>query len=122
MFEKAVRMKLRWNHRGMLSVEDLWDLPLRDLDAIFKNLTREAKASAEESLLVEATQEDAVLRLKIDIVRHIVAVKVAEREVAKNAAEVAARKQKLLGLLERKQDAALEELSAEELQKMLADL
>lgn len=119
MFEKAVRMKLRWPHNGQVNAEDLWDLPLAKLDGIYKALAREARARTEESLLDAHTEEDEVLALKIAVVKHVVSVRVAEREAAMARAENAARKQKLLAVLERKQTAALDDLPVDELQAMI---
>lgn len=122
MFEKAVRMKLRFPFRGQCSVEDLWDLSVRDLDNLYKGLNRQAKASQEESLLDERSQEDEVLTLQIGIVKHVVAVKLQEQQAHENAALNAARKQKLLAILEEKQDAALREMDAEKLQELINSL
>ena len=41
-FETASRVKSRFNHTGLISVEDLWDIPLEDVDEIFKQLNKEA--------------------------------------------------------------------------------
>jgi hypothetical protein len=119
MFEKACRMRLRWQHRGWVNAEDLWDLSVEALDTIYKQLAREAKASEEESLLVTRSDEDEVLALQIEIVKYVVKVKLEAKEAAKNAAANAAKKQKLLTVLQRKQDAALEEKDVEELQAMI---
>jgi len=61
MFEKAARLKLRFNFKGILSVEDLWDLSLESLDLIYKNLSAEAKKSKEVSLLEIKTKEGVLL-------------------------------------------------------------
>lgn len=122
MFEQAVRGKYRWSYKGSLSVEDLWDLSLRQLDEIFKALSREVRAASEESLLDTESAEDKVLRDKIAIVRYIVGVKLAEREAARSAAANKEQKEKLLGILSEKQDAQLRDLSPEELQQMIANL
>lgn len=122
MFEKASRLKLRFEHKGLLSVEDLWDLSVQDLDAVFKVLNARAKAQAEESLLDVQSAEDAVLALKLDIVKHVVKVKLAEKEARKSALANRAKKQKLLEILEQKQDAALLDLSPEKLQELIAEL
>lgn len=121
MFEKAVRLKIRWPFRGQCSVEDLWDLPAEYLDAIYKGLSRQAKAQAEESLLDTKSEANEVLDLQIAIVKHIVTVKLAEAEARKNATLNAARKQHLLSLVADKQDDALRELSVEDLQKLIAE-
>ena len=50
MFEKASRMKLRFNtQRGVLSVEDLWDLPLIQLDNIAIALNKKLQESKTEA-------------------------------------------------------------------------
>ena len=48
LFETATRNKMRFPFRGMISVEDLWDLKLQDLDSVFKLLNKEKKQSDEE--------------------------------------------------------------------------
>lgn len=41
IFEAATRYKYRFPFKGMISVEDLWDLKLQDLDSVFKLLNKE---------------------------------------------------------------------------------
>jgi len=122
MFEQAVRGKYRWSYKGSLSVEDLWDLSLRQLDEIFKALSREVRAASEESLLDTETEEDKVLRNKIAIVRRVVSVKLAEQDAARAAVANREQKEKLLGILAEKQDEHLRGLTTEELQAMIANL
>src|SRR5574343_149516 len=113
MFEKAVRMKLRWNYKGVCTVEDLWDLPLKSLDSIFKELNAKHKTQKEESLLSNKSSEDKTLELQIAIVRHIVEVKLAEKEAREQRAEKAEKKQRLLEIIAKKQDEELENKSVE---------
>lgn len=122
MFEKASRLKIRFNCKGFCSVEDLWDLPLRSLDSIFKQLNAEFKTQKEESLLDRKSQEDEILELKISLVRHVVEVRLQEQKAREDAATKAERKQKLLGIIAEKQDADLRGMSVEELTRLVDEL
>ena len=75
LFETATRNKMRFPFRGMISVEDLWDLSLTNLDSVFKTLNAEAKKSEEESLLETKSKENEELSNKIEIVKYIVNTK-----------------------------------------------
>jgi len=119
MFETAVRNKYRFPFRGQVSVEDLWDLSLTNLDSVFKTLNAQKKQESEESLLSERSAADTELETKIAIVRHIVAVKLAERDAAKSAKEKRERDQRIMEIIAAKQDEALQGKSIEELQAML---
>jgi len=121
LFESATRNKIRFGYRGVISTEDLWDLDVEELDGIYKNLMAEKKDSETESLLSEK-KTDSILENKIEIVKYIFGVKVEEAKAAELRAENAAKKQKILSILARKQDAELENKSAEELEKLIADL
>ena len=90
MFEKATRLKLRFPFRGQIGVEDLWDFGVRQLDEIYKALNGQLKAQEGESLLDEKSDANEVLELQIDIVKHIVAVKLAEAKERENEAARAA--------------------------------
>ena len=85
-------------------------------------MSREAKKNEEESLLADKSADDVQLSVKIDIVKYIVAEKLAAIERAKKAAATKLQAEKIRAILAKKQDAALEEMSPEELQKMLEDL
>ena len=78
MFEIAVRSKMRFPYKGQISVEDLWDLDVNALDGVFKTLNGKVKVSQEESLLQTRSKESEELMLQIEIVKHIVSVKLAE--------------------------------------------
>jgi hypothetical protein len=120
MFETAIRTKMRFPYKGMISVEDLWDLPIRDLDSVFKALNKQAKQSQEESLLSVKSKEDETLEMQISIVKYIVSVKVFEAEAAKQAKEQREKKQKIMELIAAKKEEALGNKSIEELEAMLA--
>lgn len=122
MFEVAVRNKFRFPFKGAISVEDLWDLSVQQLDGIFKTLKSQEKKAQEESLLDTRTPEDEALKTKIDIIRYIVTVKLDEAKQAERAKENRDQKQKILGILAEKQDADLRNKTPEELQAMLNQL
>lgn len=122
LFELATRMKLRFPFRGTITVEDLWDLSLKNLDLVFKALNAEAKQANEESLLATKSDEDVILEAKIAIVRHIVDVKQTEAAEAAAAAKNEAQATQIRQLIAKKQTKALEEMPIEALQAMLADL
>ena len=120
-FEFASRNKLRFNYRGSITVEDLWDLGVRELDHIYKGLMLEKKETETESLIEKQTA-NIILETKIELVKYIFNTKVEEAEAMTKKAENAAKKQKILAILARKQDAELENKFAEELEKLIAKL
>jgi hypothetical protein len=122
IFETAIRSKMRFPFRGMLTVEDLWDLSVENLDVIFKTLNSQVKQAKEESLLNTKTDEDKILDIKIEIVKYIVGVKLEENNLKIKAKEQKEQKQKILSILSNKQDAELQNKSIDELRAMLGDL
>lgn len=122
MFEFVLKNKVRFPYKGLVSVEDLFDLSVRDLDSIFKTLNAQVKKSQEESLLATKTKEDETLAIQIEIVKHIVQTKLDEAETAKQSKELKEKKQKIMEMIAEKKDEALRNASVEELQAMLANL
>lgn len=64
IFEAATKEKYRFPFKGMISVEDLWDLKLQDLDSVFKALNKQKKQNDEESLLQIKQQRTRNLRIR----------------------------------------------------------
>lgn len=122
MFEVATRSKFRFPFKGQVSVEDLWDLSVRDLDSIFKALNSQLKQAKEESLLETKTKQDEELDIKIEIIKYIVKTKLEEENVRLMAKEQREKKQKIMEIIANKQDADLQNKSIEELTSMLNDL
>ena len=122
MFEVATREKMRFPFKGMISVEDLWDLSVQNLDKVFKILNSQRKEAQEESLLNVKSSEDEVLDTQIAIVKYIVGVKLEEQAARVKAAENKEKKQKIMALMAKKDDEAMENMSKEELQKLLDEL
>jgi hypothetical protein len=122
LFEIATRNRYRFNYKGVMTVEDLWSLRVEDLDAIFKMLNRQKKTADEDSLLATKSAEDQDLANKIDIVRYIVSVKLAEAAERVSAAEKKAQRDKILEIVAKKKDKALEDMGIEDLMKKLEEL
>lgn len=122
IFEYATRNKIRFPFKGMISVEDLWDLSLVNLDSIYKTLNKQVKQSEEESLLNTKTNVDTELEVQIAIVKHIVSVKLAEHDAREKAAAKKVQKQKIMAIIASKEDEALKNSSVDDLKKMLDNL
>lgn len=121
IFEYATRYQTRFPYKGSVSVEDLWTLSVTELDKIYKVLMKKKKTEAEEeSLLSVRTKEDEELEVQIDIIKHIVTVKLEEKDAREQARANKEQRQKLLEIKARRQDAALESMSDAELDAMLA--
>lgn len=122
LFEIATRNRYRFNYKGVMTVEDLWSLRVEDLDVIFKMLNRQKKTADEDSLLATKSAEDQDLANKIDIVRYIVSVKLAEAAERVSAAEKKAQRDKIMEIVAKKKDKALEDMGIEDLMKKLEEL
>jgi hypothetical protein len=122
IFEQATRNRTRFSYKGSISVEDLWDLGVQDLDKIFKALNKNLKAAEGESLLGTKNKADTETDLQIAIVRRIVEVKLAEMAAREAEADRRVKRQKILRIMSTKQDEALQSRSIEDLAKMLDEL
>jgi len=123
MFEQASRQPLRFDSsKGKVTVEDLWNLPLTELNVIAKALNKKIQEADEEDFIKEVSKEDATTKLKFGIVKHIITTLKVEAEQRKNAAATKAEANKLMELIAKKQEGALENLSVEELTARLAQL
>lgn len=129
IFEYASRNKLRFaSTKGELTVEQLWDVPLRstdgfNLNAVAKTVNEAVKAVNEENF-VETTRTKAHTRLEtaFEVVKHVIDVKLADEDAAKRRAENKSKKETLLAALAEKQAGKLSAMSEAALKKQIAEL
>ena len=128
MFEKATRLKLRFDSpKGLLTAEDLFDLPLTsvryaNLNDLAKALNRDLKDAGEEDFVNRTSKPNEILELKFNLVKHVIDVRLAENEQLRMVADKKAKKEKLLALIADKQDEQLKGASLDDLQKMVNEL
>lgn len=129
IFELATRQNLTFEtNRGIINVCQLWDLPLVsnnqfNLDNVARAINHTLKSVSEESFVKPIDNpEKNKLELKLDVVKHIIAVKIQEQADREAAAKRQAERSKLLALLDKKKDAEMEALTPEEIEKRLKEL
>lgn len=130
LFITATQKKFRFQSiQGKLTVEDLWDLPLQSrrpngacLDDVAIALSRQLKAATEESFVVKVAPEVTLLEQKLEIVKHVISVKLAQINDKKDAALKAERKRQLEEVLVDKRRKVMAEMSVEEIEKELKGL
>ena len=131
IFEYATRNKLRFaSARGELTIEQLWDVPLRskagddfNLNAIAKVANKALKDVTEESFVeTERTPAHARFENTLEVVKYVIDAKLADEDAAKKRAENKVKKEKLLAALEKRQDEKLDDLSIRDLQRQIAAL
>lgn len=127
MFEKALRMRLRFpTARGEITVEDLWSLPLQsdagrpNLDDLAKSIQKQLKSGDDVSFVDPERKSNEVTQMAFDIVLHVIRTLVAERDAKKKEREVAERNQRILEIIADKQFDELKSKSVDELRALLA--
>lgn len=122
IYKAASRKKLRFTSPyGILTVEQLWDLDLKDLDALAVNLEKNVEKSSAKSFLTETTEDNKDAKLAFEVALDVLQTKVMYRDRAAAAAETRQRNQRIAELIQKKKDEELGDLSIEELEALLAD-
>lgn len=120
MYKQASKEALRvQTNVGLLSVEQLWTLPIAQLDTLAVSLEAAYEASKGKSFIVKKTAKDKNIKLQFDIVLDILTTKYEESEAIKDAAEIKAHNQKILALIAEKQEGELKGKSIDELKSLL---
>jgi hypothetical protein len=120
LFVLAARKKYRFeSNKGLLTFEDLFDLPLTALDTIAIKLDEKATAAGRKSFVAKRSVTDTETLNKLEIVKYVIETKQTEAEVAKQKADKASQREFLNELLQKKKLAQLEGMTFEEIQKQL---
>lgn len=119
IFKYAVKKKLRFNYKGVCTIEDLYDIPLDALDKMYGALKKEQKNFGADSLLNKRTSAEKEVAIKIEIIESIVKDRLADREKAAKAEQTRIRNRRIAEIIADKEDAALHNLSVEDLKAML---
>lgn len=122
-FVKGTRDKVRFRTtKGNLTIEDAWDLSPEDIDPILVKIDEEVKSSATKSFIKVPTAANAEAKLKFEILKFILDVKLAEKEKAQKAKEKRVEKERLTEQLAKIQNKKLDGLTEEEVTARLLAL
>jgi hypothetical protein len=132
IFAKATRLDLKFNGVNLapnatqlqrrisnVTVSDVWNLSLEDLDVLAQKLDVQIKAAPAKSFISGTAQGNSDLehlQLQFDIVYTIIQQKVVERDASRKRAETVAQKELARDVLAARKADALKDLSLEELE------
>jgi len=121
-FEKAAKQKLRFtsaDYNGTLNSEDLWDISLDSLDTMAQTLRTELKESSTKSFIRKANKKDATIKLRFDIVKRVIEVKLEAIETAEKSLETKQHNSMIREKIAAAKSKGLDNLSVKELEKLL---
>lgn len=119
MYKQASKDKIRFQtEKGLLTVEQLWDLPFTVLDRTAIQLSDEFKASGKKSFLEPKSKKDKAIKLQFDIVLDILTTKMDERDAEKSENLDKQHNAKIDAIIAQKQDEDLAGKSIKDLEKM----
>jgi hypothetical protein len=135
LFAEATRRKLRFPIGGSISVEDVWDLPLKprgnrpepSLNELAQILTDQVEKLPKRNFIDDDEEQAAKadpthLATKLEIVLAVIRVKKAEAKAKEGAVAQASQLSELDALIARKRQDALANLSLEELEKRRSEI
>lgn len=124
IFERAIKERVRFEFRGIITTEDLWDLTIEELDELFQWVNTQLKNQADEGLLKTAIQNpfSESLRLAADLIRYVFEDKQKIANDFKRAKILQEKKRRIMEIISNKQDETLIGKSITELKEMLDDM
>lgn len=123
IFEQASKLKLRFaTSKGMQTVEDLWGLSLESLDTIAVAVDKQLDTAGKKSFIGKKDTTNKTLELQLEILKHIIEVKLEEKAAKAARVERNAQLAQLRELAASKSTEALAGKSLEEINKMIAEL
>lgn len=134
LIERAIRLKLRFpTYKGLLSVEDLFDFPLKytkkgtaipttistdelpkSLNDLYRMYSKEVRE--EEDYVEKKSLANEKVMLALEVIKYIIDVKLAEQKELEQQSTNAARKQELLEVMKQKRARLIQEKTLEELE------
>lgn len=123
IFEKASKLKLRFaTNKGLLTTEDLWDLSLESLDTIAVAVDKTLETAGKKSFIGKRDTTNTILELQLEVLKHIIEIKLAEKEAKAKRAERNTQLAELKELAASKSNEALKGKSLDEINEMIAKL
>lgn len=123
IFQKASKIKLRFAVRkGYVTVEDLWDLSLEDLDEIAIEVNQKVKESREESFIKKQSRASTTDLLRLEILKSIINYKMEESEKKMLAKQRQEELSLLQSMIADKKIEEMKSLSTEEIQARIEAL
>lgn len=122
IFARATMIKLRFPYKGQISTEDLWDLSLEQLDEVYRKISSSIKEDTVDSLIENTSPQDSNLALAKQVVKAVFLFKKEQADKAVAEQQRKQQRQKIMALIEEKDNAALGEKSVEELRALLETL
>lgn len=121
-FKQASRLKLRFSTtRGVLSIEQLWDLDVSELDSLVVSLNDACESVANrKSFRKRATSKtNEKIQLAFDVALEVLETKEAEEIAASEADEIKKHNQAILLRMAANNEKELDSLDNEALAKLL---
>ena len=131
LFMRATREAFRYESaRGLLSTEQLWQLPLIgqrantgfDLDNVARTINAEIKAMGEESFVERENPLREVAVARLEVVKAVIAYRQAEARAQEKRAANASERKAIMEALDNRKRADLSAASVDELKARLAAL
>ena len=122
LFEQATRRKYRYpTTRGNVSTEDLWDMGLTQLDTTAKTINKQLKSDDEESFIVKKRTSNVEAN-KLEILKRVIEYKQDRAEAIEQREVNKQQKQRILSIIDDKEDESLKGKSLASLKKMVEGL
>jgi len=126
IFKQATKLPLRFDSsKGLLTVEDLWKLPLTSntrpsLDGIAIAVNTELQAHEQQSFVTPSNIGSKLLSLKLEVLKDIIATRQEDNAAIIAAGAKAANKSRIREIIATKKDGALHDMTIEELEALEA--